>query len=148
MQTFYQNKNRYFALVVLLAVILSCNQNHPTQIPAKKYTAHLNNDTAFATMEISQALFKGVLEIRYKNGYKDSGDVKGFVKGDTLMGEYHYQKYWFPVWKRDPIIFLKKGDKLIMGKGTVKYTMGIPHYNNLYPIDYTETKHFVFVPEK
>ena len=148
MQPCFNIHLRSFSFAVLFIGILSCNQNHPKRNPATKYTAHLNNDTAFATMEISQALFKGVLEIRYKNGYKDSGDLKGFVKGDTLMGEYHYQKYWFPVWKRDPIIFLKKGDKLIMGKGTVKYTMGIPHYNNLYPIDYTETKHFVFVPEK
>lgn len=148
MQTLIHNYLRSFALAGLLVAMLSCNQNHPKAIPATKYVAYLNADTAFATMEISKALFKGVLEIRYNNGYKDSGNVKGFVKGDTLMGEYHYQKYWFPVWKRDPIIFLKKGDKLIMGKGSVKYTMGIPHYNNLYPIDYTETKHFVFVPVK
>jgi hypothetical protein len=148
MQTWYQNHCRSFALAVLLTAVLSCNQNPPKPIAATKYVAYLNADTAFATMEISKALFKGVLEIRYKSGYKDSGNVKGFVKGDTLMGEYHYQKYWFPVWKRDPIIFLKKGSKLIMGKGIVKYTMGIPHYNNLYPVDYTQSKHFVFIPKK
>lgn len=144
----FQKHLQFLALASVFAMMLSCNQNHKKAIPATKYTASLNGDSALATLEISKALFKGVLEIRYKTGYKDSGDVKGFVKGDTLMGEYHFQKYWFPVWKRNPIIFLKKGNKLIMGKGIVKYTMGIPHYNKLYPVDYTESKHFVFTPQK
>jgi hypothetical protein len=144
MTTCFHKRLQYAGFLVMLIMLFSCNSSHPAR-PAKiKYIAYLNGDTAIATLEESKSLFKGVLEIRHKTGYKDSGDVKGFIKGDTLMGEYHFQQYWFPVWKRNPIIFLRKGDKLIMGKGVVKYTMGIPHYNNLYPVDYTESKHFVF----
>jgi hypothetical protein len=136
-----------FPLAIII-LLFACNQKAPKKNVSIQYLAHLNGDTAMASIEASNALFKGVLEIRYKNGFKDSGDVKGFVKGDTLVGEYHFQKYWFPVWKRNPIIFLKKGDRLVMGKGTVRYTMGIPHYDNRYPIDYTERSNFIFIPQK
>lgn len=137
-----------FLPLIFFILLFACNRTAPKKNIPVKYLAYLNADTAIATIEASKALFKGVLEIRYKNGYKDSGNVKGFVKGDTLMGEYHFQKYWFPVWKRNPIIFLRKGDRLIMGKGTVRYTMGIPHYDNRYPIDYTERNNFIFIPQK
>jgi hypothetical protein len=141
--SFLKHLKKAISLAVCL-VLFACNQTQPTPPAKVKYTAYLKGDTATAVLQVSKSLFKGVLEIKYKNSFKDSGDVKGFIKGDTLMGEYHFQQYRFRPWKRNPIIFLRKGGKLIMGKGIVKYTMGIPHYNSLFPIDYTESTHFVF----
>ncbi|MEJ7559663.1 MAG: hypothetical protein WKF66_15245 [Pedobacter sp.] len=144
MPTWFQKYIRLVGFIILSGVVLACDSGQPVHLPKVTYIASLKGDTAIATIEESKSLFKGVLEIRYKSGYKDSGNVKGFIKGDTLMGEYHFQRYWLPVWKRNPIIFLRKGDKLIMGKGVVTHTMGIPHYNNKFPVDYTESNSFVF----
>ena len=126
--------------------IAACNPDRETsnKTVTTRYVAYSKGDTAIATLVESPSLFKGVLEIRYEGSYKDSGDVRGFIKGDTLMGDYHYQSYWLPIWKRKPVIFLRRNGNLVLGKGIVKFTMGIPHYNPSYPVEYDESKSFVF----
>lgn len=104
-----------------------------------------NGDTAIATLHITSETFKGVLEINYNGAYIDSGDVKGRVKGDTLIGDYHFQHYGLRPWKRKPIAFLKKGNRLVMGTGTIQYTWGRIHFDARDSILFPDTN-FVFKP--
>lgn len=140
------NIRKVFFLPLLISVTGSCtnvNSVKDQPIPEKRFTASHNGDTAIAILKISKSIFKGQLEIKYKRGYKDSGDVKGSVKGDTLIGDFHFKRYGIQ-WKRDPIIFLKRGNKLIKGEGVIKYTFGFPGFNRKIPIDFNEKNVFVF----
>ncbi len=107
-----------------------------------KYIAFKDQDTAKAELYISKEIFKGILEI--DNGTaKDSGEVKGVVKGDTLIGDYSFQRYGLKQWKRKPVVFLKKDDLLIMGEGKTVNTWGRIHFDPTVPIRYTDSN-FVF----
>lgn len=136
-----------FLITGLFMLMSGCFQNGSKRTPSRpltKYIAHHDIDTAIALIDLSENSFKGLLEINYHGAFKDSGEVKGVVKGDTLIGDYHFQHYKLPKWFRKPITFLKKGDKLIMGEGVLKLTVGIPHFHPAIPIDFDENKRFVF----
>ncbi|TKC09397.1 hypothetical protein [Pedobacter frigoris] len=132
-------------LIMALEGCIQTGYEDVSKNPIIRYVADNNGDTAIATIEmLSPATFKGVLEIRYRGAYKDSGDIRGVVRGDTMIGDYNFQHYGLPKWNRNPLALLKRGDRLIMGEGMVMYTVGIPHYNPNTPIDYDESKRFVF----
>jgi hypothetical protein len=124
--------------LIAVACMLGCgNSSKPTQLTYVTYVGHLHGDTATAILHKSKQLFSGTLEIYYQGTYKDSGDVKGVVKGDTLIGEFHFLHYKLE-WKRKPVAFLMKKDKMIMGQGLTKLTVGIPHFHPEVPIDFNE----------
>lgn len=58
--------------------------------------------------------------------YKD-GEVRGKIKGDTLVGDYYYRPYGDAYNKRVAIAFLMQDDSiLIPGKGVASIYMSIP----------------------
>lgn len=137
--------------IILFATVLylfsGCRQERlPQDVPPPriKYTAVLEGDTAILWLQQSVATFKGQLEIHYHQGYKDSGEVKGGIRGDTLFGDYLFQTYGLSKWNRNPLMLLKREDRLVMGSGEHKLTMGIPHFNRRFPFNFDERKRFVF----
>lgn len=140
----------FLLLIVACMLAIGCNQNDAktsSDHSMIKYVAYREGDTAVALIEQSKSVFKGVLEIKYRSAYIDSGDVKGIIKGDTLIGDFHFKHYGLAKWNRKPIAFLKSEDKLILGEGVLKLTVGFPHFNPAFPIDYDEKKQFVFHKE-
>ena len=133
-----------FTSCFLSALLLACNDNYPVATKTS-YIAVRKSDTAWAVLEILPGTFKGTLEISYNGAYKDSGNVKGVVKGDTLVGEFNYQQYHLPAWMRKPINLLKKKDNLIIGEGAIRYTFGRVHFDPKVPLIYSDTN-FVFLP--
>ncbi|MGY4384732.1 hypothetical protein ACVWYN_001766 [Pedobacter sp. UYP24] len=132
--------------IVLLASGCSQSDNHTNMGMVKEnYTAYRKGDTALLLLNHSKSIFRGTLEISYQSTFKDSGNVRGFIKGDTLIGDFNYRHYRQPTWYRDPIRLLKKGNKLIMGKGLPRLTVGIPNFNPSVPVDYNENTQLVFV---
>lgn len=87
--------------------------------------------------------FYGQLEINYKGLYKDSGNVTGIVKGDTLKGTYRYRHYCIETWHSIPIALLRKGNRLVMGKGETEIYAGMRYFRKDIAIDYQDPK-FVF----
>ncbi|MHA4896377.1 hypothetical protein ACXZ1K_16605 [Pedobacter sp. PWIIR3] len=134
----------FFAILLSASCIQNTKQNHDGLLE-EKYSAYRKGDTAFLVLHHSKSVFKGVLMINYQSTYKDSGDVRGFIKGDTLIGDFSYKHYGQPTWYRDPIRLLKKGNKLIMGKGLPRLTVGIPNFNPAVPVDYNENTQLVFI---
>lgn len=107
------------------------------------YRAVSKDDTATFKVTFKDKQFYGQYEINYHGVYKDSGDVNGIVKGDTLKGTYHYQHYRIQEWYRIPIALLKKENKLIMGVGDMEIYMNMTFFSKGVPIDYQHPK-FVF----
>lgn len=131
-----------FALSVILLVIQGCDSREK-RIVRTSYLAIKGADTAILKLVITGTQFTGQYEINYHGSFKDSGDVKGAIKGDTLIGDYHFQHYGLEKWLRGPIALLKKDGRLILGTGELESYMGINYFKRGAPIDYSTPK-FIF----
>jgi len=128
----------------VIFVISGCDNHDADDKGAKElYRAIDKNDTASLKVRLTQKEFYGQFEINYHGLYKDSGDVNGVLKGDTLKGTFHYQHYGTDEWYRIPIALLKKNNKLIMGVGSMEIYMNMTFFTKSIPIDYQHPK-FVF----
>ncbi len=65
------------------------------------------------------------------------------MRGDTLKGYYDFKINKGKEAFRNPMAFLKKDNKLIMGIGQFMMVMGSAHFDDKVPIDYAGSR-FVF----
>ncbi|QNK61643.1 hypothetical protein H7F33_13890 [Pedobacter sp. PAMC26386] len=126
-----------------VAAVIGCSNNKAPNETKMPYKAIYKNDTANLNIVLKDREFYGQLEINYNGLYKDSGDVSGIIKGDTLRGTFYFQHYGIETKQRIPIALLKKDNKLIMGEGTMEIFMNITFFKKTVPIDYQKSK-FVF----
>ncbi|WP_035643777.1 hypothetical protein [Flavobacterium sp. ASV13] len=120
------NKNTLLFLFLIMIFIISCNsKDNKTDYKEVVYRAVHQKDTAILVININEKRFFGRYEILYHQIGKDSGDVRGDIKGDTLRGDFHYISNGGS-WKRIPLAFLKKDDKLISGNGVIGTYMSLP----------------------
>lgn len=133
-----------FVTVSLLSVFLySCNSKEEKDKYNRVFYRAINNkDTAILEININDKRFYGRYEILYHKIGKDSGDVRGDMRGDTLRGDYHFISNGGS-WKRIPIALLKKDNKLILGKGVIGTYFNLPLFLPEVPIEYSNSE-FVF----
>lgn len=133
-----------FVTVSLLSVFLySCNSKEEKDKYNRVFYRAINNkDTAILDININDKRFYGRYEILYHKIGKDSGDVRGDMRGDTLRGDYHFISNGGS-WKRIPIALLKKDNKLILGKGVIGTYFNLPLFLPEVPIEYSNSE-FVF----
>ncbi|MBG6235419.1 hypothetical protein IWX76_001987 [Pedobacter sp. CAN_A7] len=129
----------------LLFAFFGCNRPNEVDNSALKtsYIAINGADTARLNLVVKGTTFKGKCAISFNNKYTDSGEVRGRINGDTLLGDFHYLHYGSE-WKRIAIAFLKKDDKLVMGEGKQSVYLNIPFFRAGQPIRYDSVK-FVFI---
>lgn len=133
----------FIMVSVLFAFLMSCNSKEEKKdYNHVVYRAVNNKDTAILAINESNKRFYGRYEISYYRVGKDSGDVRGDIKGDTLRGDFHYISNGGS-WKRIPIALLKKENKLFSGSGAIGTYMNLPCFMPGTPIDYNNSK-FVF----
>ena|SRR6218665_1993292 len=132
---------RFFLFLCLL--IVSCNsKENKEKYNHKLYRGVNNKDTAVLDIHINNKRFYGRYEIsRYGYG-KDSGDVKGDLRGDTLRGDYYYISFGGN-WKRIPIALLQKDHKLFLGNGVIGTYFNLPCFVPEVPIEYNNSE-FIF----
>jgi hypothetical protein len=115
-----------FTIVLLsFAFLISCNSKEKDKYNHIIYRAVNNKDTAILAINMSDKRFYGRYEISYYKIGKDSGNVKGDIKGDTLRGDFHYISNGGS-WKRIPIALLKKENKFLLGSGVTGTYMNLP----------------------
>lgn len=136
------------ALCLSLAIAIAGCSNSSVEKNSTKnlYKAINKADTATLHIKLTDQEFYGQYEINYRGAYKDSGDVTGVVKGDTLKGTYRFQHYGMDKWHSIPIALLKKDGKLIMGEGMTEIYMNMRYFKKGRPISYDNPK-FVFKKE-
>ncbi|BFM44921.1 hypothetical protein CFS9_35620 [Flavobacterium sp. CFS9] len=135
-------KSFIFASLLALALI-SCNsKENKEEYKHAVYHAIHQGDTAVLDIQINNKRFFGRYEIFYHKIGKDSGDVRGDIKGDTLRGDYHFISNGGS-WKRVPLALLQKDNKLFLGKGVIGTYFNLPLYMPEVPIEY-ENSEFVF----
>jgi hypothetical protein len=139
------NKGLLCILPMLVLFITSCTADKEKESQQQKvlYKSINKDDTASLRIILTDRTFEGQYEIKYHGLYKDSGDVNGIIKGDTLKGTYHYQHYGTEEFYRIPIALLKKNNKLIMGVGDMEIYMNMTFFKKTVPIDYKNPK-FIF----
>ncbi|MEN2416030.1 hypothetical protein [Flavobacterium mesophilum] len=137
------SKTSFIFLLSVLTMIISCNSKENKEEYQKfTYRAIHQKDTAILTININDKRFFGSYEILYHQIGKDSGDVRGDLRGDTLRGDYHFISNGGS-WKRIPIALLKKKDKLYLGTGVIGTYFNLPCFIPGVPIEY-DNSNFVF----
>lgn len=135
--------SKIISLVTIASFLLSCNSKEKKDTYRNAlYRAVNNKDTALLHLNINDKRFYGRYEISHYNIGKDSGDVRGDIKGDTLRGDYHYITFGGS-WKRVPLALLKKDNKLFLGSGVVGTFLNLPCFVPDVPIDYSNST-FIF----
>lgn len=113
-------------LSIILFILFSCNSKEQKgNYDQVFYRAVKNKDTAILALNINDKRFYGRYEISYYKVGKDSGDVRGDIRGNTLTGDFHYISNGGG-WRRIPIAFLKKENKLVQGTGVIGTYMNLP----------------------
>ncbi|MFG4002386.1 hypothetical protein B0A67_16150 [Flavobacterium aquidurense] len=137
------NIKTLFFLFLVLTLAFSCNsKDEKSQYKQITYYAVNGKDTAILAININDKRFYGRYEIVYHKIGKDSGDVRGDIKGDTLRGDFHYISNGGS-WKRIPLALLKKENKLFLGSGVIGIYFNLPCFMPGTPIEYNNSK-FVF----
>jgi hypothetical protein len=130
-------------LLLILIVIVSCNsKDKKSEYKHIVYHAVNDKDTAILAININDKRFFGRYERSYYQQGKDSGDVRGDIKGDTLRGDFHYISNGGS-WKRVPLALLRKDNKLFLGSGVIGIYFNLPCFMPGTPIEYENSK-FVF----
>lgn len=111
-----------------------------------RYLAVSNGDTALLSMVKKGSAVTGNLQFKFIKGNNTTGIIKGTMKGDTLLGDYHC-KAENGKWYRNPVAFLVSGKQLKMGIGQVEVAWGRGYFAKNEPIDY-EAGRFVFAETK
>ncbi|WP_333864875.1 hypothetical protein [Sphingobacterium sp.] len=114
----------YFILSVLL--LSSCEEQRQ-DTEALTYIAQSKRDSARLDLNLFESRFHGKLWFYRPGGEVDSGDIRGNIQKDTLIGDY-YTPFGWGQKKRRPLVLLKKGSQYILGTGTEQVYMGIPHF--------------------
>ncbi|WP_312338986.1 hypothetical protein [Sphingobacterium sp.] len=115
----------YFILPVLL--LSSCEERRQ-DAEALTYIAQSKRDSARLDLNLFESRFHGKLWFYRPGGEVDSGDIRGNIQKDTLIGDYYYTPFGWGEKKRRPLVLLKKGSQYILGTGTEQVYMGIPHF--------------------
>lgn len=143
----YKGKNVLPNLIILFFILLvsllyGCNKENKFKKKESFYRAINGNDTAFLSLSFTQTHFTGLYEIRYGTLGKDSGDIRGKISGDTLIGLYNYKTYGGNN-NIIPIALLRRGDKIYWGKGLAMSLMNIHFFSKDVAMDYDNSE-FVF----
>lgn len=115
---------------LLSFILYGCNRPKEVKVVesnSASYIAIAGPDTAWLDLTIKGTTFKGRCAINYNNKFVDSGEVKGLIRGDSLLGDFHYLHYGLE-WKRVAFALLKKADKLAMGEGGQGAYFNIPYF--------------------
>mgnify|MGYP003642384133 CR=1 FL=1 len=109
--------------IVAFLILMGCQSNKANDF--KFYQAVKGKDTAILKLAEYDNKFHGQLEIRYGGIGKESGEVRGEKKGDTLKGKFDFRTYGGSK-KWAPFVLLRKGKTFKMGSGVATTFMNIP----------------------
>lgn len=146
-----KNPGLYLSLLAL-PLMFSCNQSEQKTVELKDtatlkecFTAIDEKDTAnLALNHFENGKITGNLIINYLDKGKNDGEISGEFKGDTLFVDYTFKigtenKTMY----KNPLAFLKKDGKLILGVGQIETSMGKSYFVKGKPINF-EKGRFTF----
>jgi hypothetical protein len=144
-------KNPILICIALVSTILySCRQdngiNPEKPIDTNCYMAVDGRDTS--KMEIksfSKGRVSGDMVVNYYKKDNNHGKFEGAFKGDTLFVIYSFKIGKKPTGYKNPLAFLKKDNKLVMGIGKMEGVLGRIYFRKDVPIDFSQGR-FTYAP--
>jgi len=130
---------------VALLLFIACGKGNNDSEKPLRYIAENGKLKGILDLNIVGTEFYGRYEIINGVNGSDIGQVRGKIKGDTLIGNYYYQPWAGTNKKRIPIALLKKDGCLLEGKGVVVEFVNIPHFSPDIPLDFSKPR-FIFIP--
>jgi hypothetical protein len=111
------------------------------------FVAHDAKDTANLVLHtFDKGKVKGHLLIKYVDKGKNDGQIEGAYKGDTLFVDYTFKiGTTNETTYKNPLAFLKKDGKLILGVGQIETSLGRSYFVKGKPISFDKGR-FIFTP--
>ncbi|QNK61332.1 hypothetical protein H7F33_12220 [Pedobacter sp. PAMC26386] len=129
--------------LVSTGLLYSCSQNNGSAnkqaekpLSTTCYMALDGKDTSRMELNTFSKNVKGNLVISYSNKDNNNGEFEGELKGDTLLVIYTFKVGNKPTIYKNPLAFLKKDGKLIMGVGEMESALGRTYFKKGVPIDF------------
>jgi len=145
-------KNVVYLAFAAIPFVFACNQNNKAESGSTKKTDSLINETCYAAIfekdsaamivkTLASGEVTGSLLVKYGEKPQNNGTIEGKFSGDTLLVDYRFNtgKDSSRVYT-NPLAFLKKDGKLIMGVGQIETTLGRSYFVKGKPIDYEAGK--------
>lgn len=145
-------RKKLLCCAVMISFLCSCVSHTGNELddydallalPSQRYRAVYDQDTVFLRLIKKGSRVKGTLNFIYGNGLKEHGSFKGWMNGDTLLANYHYQDQKGS-WQRNPIAMLSNGKSLHLGVGQREFAWGRAYFKKNEPIDYDKGR-FIFM---
>lgn len=144
-------RNLICLLMAALPFAYACNESK-TSTSSKTKTDSVVNESCYAAAfekdsaaiivkTLASGKVAGSLLIKYADKPQNNGKIDGKFSGDTLYVDYRFNtgndttKAF-----TNPLAFLKKDGKLIMGVAQIETTLGRSYFVKGKPIDYTAGK--------
>lgn len=138
------------AFAALLFFSVGCNRNKGESNIAKAKLACFQSvyerDTMWMQVDTGKQFIEGNMSIHYwSKNQKYVGTFRGEMLGDTLIGNFNFKINELPTSYSNPVAFLKKDGKYIMGDGKFETLLGRVYFSKATPIDYSNSM-FELVP--
>lgn len=146
-------RNILYLAIAAVPFIFACNQADPKSSSTVKdkedslinktcYAAGFEKDSAFLKVNtLASGKVTGTLVVNYAEMPKNDGEITGKFSGDTLLVDYRFKTGSDTVRTyTNPLAFLKKDGKLIMGVGQIETTLGRSYFSKGKPINYEKGK--------
>lgn len=145
-------RNFLYLAFAAMPFIFACNQSDKKAVTAKDsvlketcYASAFEKDSAAMILKtMASGKVTGSLLVKYGEKPQNNGNIEGNFSGDTLLVDYRFNtgndstKIF-----TNPLAFLKKDGKLIMGVGQIETTLGKSYFVKGKPINY-EVGKFTF----
>ncbi|MGO4877013.1 hypothetical protein [Pedobacter sp. AJM] len=152
-------RNLLYIAFAAVPFIFACNQSEKKADSAKKdsvinetcYASSFEKDSAAMIVKtMASGKVTGSLLVKYAEKPQNKGEINGKFHGDTLLVDYRFNtgKDTTKAFT-NPLAFLKKDGKLIMGVAQIETTLGRSYFVKGKPINYDAGKFtFIEVPCK
>lgn len=151
----YDMNKSILLIVVALSLFIACQSNpttpdikdttgidanHTALTTQSCYTYIKNKDTASLTLITSGQIATGELSYQWFEKDKNKGDVRGEMRGDTLVADYTFMSEGKESVRQ--VVFLKSKDKLIEGFGETLEKDGKTVFKDLSKLTFSQTIEF------
>lgn len=139
-------------------VFASCNQNNNNKsvsgnsnpmdsvYKTECFEAADQLDSAFVNLKVfNNNKVKGSLVFTFQEKDNNDGEIEGGFQGDTLFVDYTFRIGPTKTVYKNPLAFLKKDGKLILGVGQIETNLGRSYFVKGKPIDFDKGR-FTFLP--
>lgn len=112
-------------------------QGDHTIVSRECYIAIDGADTAYLSIQNKQNnKVTGKLLINYSGKPNNNGNLAGEFKGDTLFADYTFTIGENKTVNRNPLAFLRDGNRMTLGVGSIETYLGRSYFAKGKPIDF------------